>query len=474
MSFSNLPRRLLERVYGPEFASWEIKRLHDFKKRKDDRDKILLGYCTNPTDESFVLIPLPHLTQTYIDCQCHGITLPPENAFIQIEGGWRPHGRKKHNTWGTGWVFVVENIKLKKDQYLKLVKPEISYDDFEASLFNGWLDMDPLVKGYLARELISSPPIMNRVGGIANSLYNASPSKKAAIQLQRGLQLMLPRDLFTPKRKTFKTLLRSHHIKPYSWYLVTSNSGRRLSILTRERLLHGTTFGGYSEISVGLGNEGKQPTSFSSPPVAGADVVTILNEEASLGMAGRIVFDDPFAITKYVLTMQAFQPIIDERVLSLSWNYLEDKLNSIPEEYDLNPEILADNAFLNINYWGRPASIIRLSLSEARLDRKQTLDFDTIRKVYNSYEKNFDTLYQAYQDILPRASKEARDILLQKLSLTERRVWRTIEKLSVCTFLVLKITLHLSNLELQAAIDTLKFYALIYSSTPDIYKTIRI
>ncbi len=147
MSFSNLPRRLLERVYGPEFASWEIKRLHDFKKRKDDRDKILLGYCTNPTDESFVLIPLPHLTQTYIDCQCHGITLPPENAFIQIEGGWRPHGRKKHNTWGTGWVFVVENIKLKKDQYLKLVKPEISYDDFEASLFNGWLDMDPWLKG---------------------------------------------------------------------------------------------------------------------------------------------------------------------------------------------------------------------------------------------------------------------------------------------------------------------------------------
>ena len=109
-------------------------------------------------------------------------------------------------------------------------------------------------------------------------------------------------------------------------------------------------------------------------------------------------------------------------------------MNSIPEKYDLSPEILADNAFLNINYWGRPASIIRLSLSEARLDRKQTLDFDTVRKVYNSYEKNFDTLYLAYQDILPRTSKEARDILLQKLSLSERRVWRTIEKLSVCTF----------------------------------------
>ena len=121
MSFFNLPRRLLERVYGPEFASWEMSRLHDFKKRKDDRDKILLGYCTDPTDESFVLIPLPHLTQTYIDCRCHGIVLPPENAFIQIEGGWRPHGRKKHNTCGTGWVFVVENIKLKKDQYLKFL-----------------------------------------------------------------------------------------------------------------------------------------------------------------------------------------------------------------------------------------------------------------------------------------------------------------------------------------------------------------
>ncbi|MCW4038469.1 MAG: hypothetical protein NWF13_07015 [Candidatus Bathyarchaeota archaeon] len=127
------------------------------------------------------------------------------------------------------------------------------------------------------------------------------------------------------------------------WLLAraTGNSGRRLGALTRERLLHGNAFEGYREISVGLGNEGKQPTSFSSPPVAGADFVTILNEEASLSNASRIAFDDPFAITKYVLTMHAFQPIIDERVLSLSLSYLEDELNSIPEEYDLGPEISA-------------------------------------------------------------------------------------------------------------------------------------
>jgi len=433
-----------------------------------------LGYCADPKNDSFVLIPLPHLTQTYIDCLCHSIVLPPENAFIQIEGYWKPHGRKKLNTEGTGWIFVVENIKLKKDQYLKLVKPEISYDDFEASLFKGWLDMDRLVRGYLARELISSPSIMNRVGGIANSLYNASPSKNAAIHLQRGLRQKLPRDLLTSKRKRFKTFLRSHPIKPYGWHLVTGNSGRRLGVLTRERLLHGKAFEGYREISVGLGNEGKQPTSFSSPPVAGADVVTILNEEAALRNASRIVFDDPFAITKYVLTMHAFQPIIDERVLSLSLSYLEDELNSIPEEYDLSPEIIADNAFLNVNYWGRPASVIRLSLSEARVDGKQTLDFDTIRKVYDSYVKNFDNLYQAYQDILPKASKDARDILVQKLSLNERRVWRTIDKLSECAILELKITVRLSDLELQAAIDTLRFRGLVYSPTQGTYKAIRV
>jgi hypothetical protein len=474
MSFSNLPRRLLERVYGPEFASWEFTRLRDFKKRIVDLDKILLGYCADPKDDSFVLIPLPHLTQTYIDCMCHNIVLPPENAFIQIEGYWRPHGRKKRNPEGAGLVFVVENIKLKKDQYLALVKPEISYDDFEASLFEGWLDMDPLVRGYLARELISSPPIMNRVGGIANSLYNASPSKKAAIQLQRGLRQKLPKDLFASRRKGFKTLLKSHHIKPYGWHLVTGNLGRKLGVLTHERLLYGTAFGGYREISVGLGSEGKQPTSLSSPPVAGADVVTILNEEASLRKFNRIVFDDPFAIMKYVLTMHTFQPIIDERVLSLSLSYLEDELNSIPEEYDLGPEIIADNAFLNTNYWGRPASVIRLSLSEARLDGKQTLDFDTVRKVYASYEKNFENLYQAYQDILPKASKEARDILLQKLSLSERRVWRTIDKLGECTILELKITLRLSDLELQAAIDTLRFRGLVYSPIQGTYKAIRV
>jgi hypothetical protein len=206
----------------------------------------------------------------------------------------------------------------------------------------------------------------------------------------------------------------------------------------------------------------------------GADVVTILNEEASLRKFNRIVFEDPFAITKYVLTMHAFQPIIDERVLSLSLSYLEDELNSIPEEYDLNPEILADNAFLNINYWGRPASVIRLSLSESRLVGKQTLDFDVVRKVYESYEKNFENLYQASQDILPKASKDVRDILIQKLSLNERRVLRTIDKLGKCAILELKITVRISDLELQAAIDTLRFRGLVYSPTQGTYKAIKV
>jgi hypothetical protein len=65
-------------------------------------------------------------------------------------------------------------------------------------------------------------------------------------------------------------------------------------------------------------------------------------------------------------------------------------------------------------------------------------------------------------------------IILQKLSLTERRVWMTIEKLNECTFFVLKITLRLSYLELQSAIDTLRFRSLIYPSTPGTYKTIRV
>jgi hypothetical protein len=474
MSFSSLPRRFLERVYGPEFASWELKRLHDFSQQKSKRDRILLGYCADPKDDSFALLPLPHLTQIYIDCLCKGIVLPPENAIIQVEGYWKPHSRKEHATHGRGWVFVVENITLQKDPYLSLVEPDISYDDFEASLFAEWLDMDPLVKGYLARELISSPPILNRVGGIANSLYNASPSTKAAIQLQKGLRQKLPQDLFATKAKRFKTLLGSHPIQTYSWHLLTGNSGGRLGMLTRERLLKGRALGGYREISVGLGNERKQPPTFSSPPVAGADVITILNEEASLRRSRHVVTEGPFDATKYMLTMHAFQPIITERVLSLSLSYLEDELNRIPKEYDLSPEIIANNAFLNINYWGRPASIIRLGLAEARLDRKYLLDFDTIRNIYASYENNFDTLYQAYQDILPRATKEAREVLLHKLSLTERRVWRTIDKLETCTFLELKIALHLPDIELQAAIETLSYRAIIYSPKQGTYKALHL
>jgi len=64
MSSSHLPRRLLERVYGPEFTSWELDRLHDFTRQKAKRENILLGYRAGPKDDAFVLIPLPHLASS--------------------------------------------------------------------------------------------------------------------------------------------------------------------------------------------------------------------------------------------------------------------------------------------------------------------------------------------------------------------------------------------------------------------------
>ncbi len=471
---SYLPFRFLKRAFYPEFTSLEFQRILSFKKQITERHKTLMGYCTDPKEDGFVLIPLPHITQIYINCSSYSIKLPPENAFILIEGNWKPYYQKETMTTGTGWFFVVENIKLKEDQFLNVITPEISYDEFESALFQGWFDVDPLLKGYLARELISSPPVLNRVGGIANSLYNASPSKKAAIHLQTGLRKKLSRDLFKVGRQKFKTLWGSHPISPYGWYLVTGNSGKKLSFTARERLLKGRSFGVHREVSVGLGNERKQPTNFSSLPVTGADIVTVLNEEADYKKDNRVIFDDPFAIMKYVLTMHTFQPIIDEQTITLSLNYLDEKLNRLLEEYDLNSVILADNAFLNINHWGRPLSIIRLSLSMARLERIPKLTFDTIKRVYNSYEKNFDSLYMTFRDILPKTSKEVRGRLFEKLSLTERRVWRTINKLGLCTFLELKIVLKLSDIKLQAAIETLRLHALIYSPRPGYYKAINI
>lgn len=167
---------------------------------------------------------------------------------------------------------------------------------------------------------------------------------------------------------------------------------------------------------------------------------------------------------KYVLAMHVTQPIVNENVLSLGLSHLEDKLSKIYEEYDLSPEIVGDNSFLNINYWGRPTSIIRLSLSEARVQGKQTLDFDTIAREYDSYKKNFDNLFETYQDIFPNVSPNDRELLLQKLSLTERRVFREIEKLQQCTFLELKIILNLSDLDIQASLETLKSKGLVLLS----------
>jgi hypothetical protein len=117
-----------------------------------------------------------------------------------------------------------------------------------------------------------------------------------------------------------------------------------------QRLRHGYAFQGYNEISVGMGSRQSHPSSVSDIPVAGSDVVTLLNEEASY--MGRGDMTDPYAVTKYILTMQAFHPVVNQSLLKLGLSHVEDRLTQIVDDYDLSTEVLADNAFLNINYWG--------------------------------------------------------------------------------------------------------------------------
>ncbi len=463
---STLLPRLHDRQNQKEFTNFEWERIQEFNKAVSNKSTTLEGYAGSCRGAYFCLVPLPHLGQVYVNCTCIGIPAPPENAYISVQGKWNNILISKGERIAAP-VFFASNITRENDQLLRNIRPEIGFNDFEEHLFSKWHEVDPFVKEYIALELVSSPAVLRRTGGIKNTLYNLD-AEDAAIKMQGDILNNVWEDVLKDDEYKITTPLGEITAEKYKWTIYVGSVDEGLTAPIKEALSNPETEAN-KEISLGLASKNKIP-SISDLPVTGTDICTILNEGASRISRKLDAKEDPFAIQKYMITMHMFHPVVDSHIEQNILQVAEEELSKLPKRYDLSPEILSRSSFLNLNYWGKPLSILKLALSESRTRGQRELDLGLGRQVIDKFTTYFDDIYDAF-DKLPKHNEF--NVVQRRLTLNERRIWRYVSEKGSLGRDEIKNAFGFSEIELDSILDTLcNIIGVLYKNFGGKYKAV--
>ncbi len=382
-----------ERQFGSEFNQWELNLLKDFNYAKNSRKPCISG-CT-VYDRSlgvgrFLLIPAAHLPQDYAICECPpDIPVPANLSYVTITG------TKK--IFFDYWEIFVEKIAFSE---LKVpIKPEITFSEFQDNLFAKWGGILSPVRELLAFEFVSTPPLLNQVGGLSVTLYDGT-QRKEANKLLRYLKGIMPLDIALGKSGSLAIpeLAANQPLSPFSWRFRCFDADKPLnqqlsSFLDKRRSKR------FSEVSVGLGSKRNQPKSIYDPPLTRVDQPTLLPDSTEML---KINNDTPLEAIKYLITMKMLFPTVGKTQTDLETTLerASQKLIKTAERFDI-PQAVRRHGLFDSNFYGKPQSIVRLALASARSQQRLTADNDYISHVFESYYlKNTEMIMESWDELM--------------------------------------------------------------------------
>lgn len=417
--------RFWNRAYGPEFASFELSLMKEFYNASKMRRIDINGYVRRVDTNHFILLPTLHTSQIHMLCTCpDGVPLPPENAYINVEGS--SHWDSRHITRITGDRFLgekaiaVEKWKIQKPDWISQIKPNINFHDFEDEVFSRIVNIEPLIKELLIYQLISCPRFEVYTGGLNLCTYD-STNKKVVHGVIEEIKRIVPSEMFKP-HNIQTSIGRVQLFYNYRFLPISADKPLRTSLINFMK--NRTATYGPNEISLSMGSKKSSPASLEDPPFALSDFPTILNEEVEIfGKKG----DPSLEAFKFMLVQHLRTPIIDNSQDIISKVF--DNITRLQERYDLSPEILGRFKILDASYYGKPQSVLRLALANARLGTRGKVTTDNLNFALERFNKNFDNTYETWLDLYTEAEIPFRAKVLLKLSPDERNIIRVIEKL---------------------------------------------
>lgn len=413
--------RFWNRTYGPEFPPFEFSRIKQFYEAGKIKHPSISGYVKRVDNRHFLLLPTLYSPFPLL-CTCaEDVALPPENAYVYVEGKRRCFLQKIAEEKYVGEKeIVVEKWDLSSPEWVDQIKSNMSFKGFKEEIFTRVLNVEPLVQDFMASQIISCPQFEKFIGGLNVCMYDAT-QKALSLTVIREIKQIVPQDI--GKTHVINTPFGRVPLT-YKYRLVQIDADKPLSRNVAKTMMNRTTPFLYDEVSFCLGSRRNMPKTLEEPPCRLSDFPTVLNEEVDIAKKKT---DPSLEAFKYMQIQHLITPIVLNTADVISKAH--EKMIKLQDRYGISPQLLARFSILDASYYGKPQSILRLALANARTEDKKKMSDNNLNYALEMFDKNFDNTYEVWSDLFTEAGLSIRARILLRLSPDERKIIKTIEKL---------------------------------------------
>ena len=365
-----------ERALG--FTTLERMSIKKFYQQIRLKEPILFGYVHSFGRGRFILTPLPWIYQVTLICYNYTEKNPPDGSYIRVEGHWERRMISKYPLSFED-VFIVENWQEESEE-IERYKPRINFKDFIDILFSCWENLSDDVKHASALNIISSPTILNKIGGINSTFFSAKRTIRLSVKFVNFLKKTAA-PLTVPKRTVIINSKKVSLVYPVELLISTG----RLTKQTEKYLLRKETPKVRTEVSVVIGS----PKTASEIIMEYPEKFTIVKHtdfpvliDADAHKVRDPEFIDPDAL-EFMLLAHTLKPQISQEIMENAVKEIQSYFVKAIEDFDVMNKAPVLLSMLNLNFEGRPLSIVRIARGLARANFAERLSFNDILSVFH-------------------------------------------------------------------------------------------
>ncbi len=408
-TFQYTPIQFFEREYGIEYTKYEFSRMREVYEARSKKLSEVSGYVAwLRVPKMFLILPTLTSPNPCIICEISKeMQVPLERAFIRAKGTWRCRGAKEIEAFNriilsAEEIFTVDHYEIMIPE-IDQIKQDINYHDFKGILFDAWSNVDEPIQDLIAHSIVSSPKMFDRRGGLTLSLYNEfriSVSKRLVAHLRR----FIPTELRQQRQFKIKAGYTGHVVKldPFPWMYKSINADEQFST-DAVRLLNRHAPLKVDEITLSLYSNDSRPKSLREPPVTESDSPIVIKGDVEKRPG---FYDSSFDILKFIISSHIIPPpVMSQETYSRSVQYLQEQIDRLAYKYPILADERGSKGLLDLNIHGKPESLLHLALSDGRSNMVQEIEPETVKTVFNVFEKNMDNTMVIWQEAFPEKGK---------------------------------------------------------------------
>ncbi|MFW9910042.1 MAG: hypothetical protein ACFFEF_15905 [Candidatus Thorarchaeota archaeon] len=372
---------VFERQFGSELAAWE-KELHEqFRERLTSRTSCYRGFVRYTQDPYIILLtPSPWLLEGVFVYIGENMSYPQDGARIEVTGfnGIIPRLLETEQT--TMRAIIAQNIETLEHSISSIISSPPKLSELSRMIFEN-VGMAEASKRVFSQLYVSSPPILERIGGLTAGIQ-AIASQKQVNRLFRFMKGILPPSLKSSRKSVMVRGIRVD--TPRIWRMEAGSVSRKKM---EDLCLGRRDTSGYSEVSMAALTESSTATLPDVP-------IALANEDFWVETKNASELQLP--VLKSAITFQLLTPQVSQKSIDSAFLHIQERIDVLRSSFGLDEGSISRGSILDANELGRPLSAIKLARSSARAYWKEKV---TAKDLKSSWDKVLEPALREFIEI---------------------------------------------------------------------------